>query len=82
MMMIQNCNETWGTKLFTHSLIIFFLMSQLVSEVKLREEEGQITTITIRVKTLNELIHFFLPLSFSHFIHQKLKHFSILYRSS
>ena len=37
-------------------------MSQLVSEVKLREEEGQITTITIRVKTLNELIHFFLPL--------------------
>lgn len=31
-------------ELFTHSLIIFFsLMSQLVSEVKLREEEGQIT---------------------------------------
>ena len=67
-------------ELFTHSLIIFFsLMSQLVSEVKLREEEGQITTITIRVKTLNELIHFFLLSRSPHFIHQKLKHFSILY---
>ena len=55
-------------------------MSQLVSEVKLREEERQITRQSqSELKLLKTSYISFLPSRSPHFIHQKLKHFSILY---